>query len=145
MVKGGFRIDRRDRPHVFEREGRASAVASLGFAFASRVKSAADFHSVSIGAFTATVVREFGEDTQSLERRAVDRAMHKADQPVLRGLQTILERQLEESRHCRVDGVTWSLPRLNAAAARKVSAEPFTMSAGVSKGSCRPAGLVHSP
>jgi len=69
-----------------------------------------------------------------------------ADQmPVLRGLQTILERQLEESRHCRVDGVTWSLPPLNAAAARKVSAGPFTMSDGVSKGSCRPAALVHSP
>jgi hypothetical protein len=73
-----------------------AAVASLGFAFASRVKSAADLHCVSIGAFTARVVREFGEDMQCLERRAVDRAMDKADQPILRGLQIILERQLEE-------------------------------------------------
>jgi hypothetical protein len=73
-----------------------AAVASLGLAFASRVKSAADLHGVSIGAFTARVVREFGEDTQSLKRRAVDRAIHKADQPILRGLQIILERQLEE-------------------------------------------------
>jgi hypothetical protein len=72
-----------------------AAVASLGFAFASRVKSAADLHGVSIGAYTARVVRDFGEDTQPLERRAVDRATHKADQPILRGLQIILERQLE--------------------------------------------------
>lgn len=73
-----------------------AAVASLGFAFASRVKSAADLHGVSIGAFTARVVREFGEDAQPLRRHAVDRAMHKADQPILRGLQTILEKRLEE-------------------------------------------------
>ncbi len=72
-----------------------AAVTSLGSAFASRVKSAADLHGVSIGAFTARVVREFGEDTAPLERRAIDRAIHKADQPILRGLQIILEKQLE--------------------------------------------------
>ncbi len=73
-----------------------AAVASLGFAFASRVKSAADLHGVSVGAFTARVVKEFGKDAHSLKRRALDRAMHKADQPILRGLQAILEKQLEE-------------------------------------------------
>ncbi|MGH6819149.1 MAG: hypothetical protein ACREC1_10305 [Methylovirgula sp.] len=73
-----------------------AAVASLGFAFLSRVKHAADQRGVSVGAFVASVVREFGEDAQAHERRAVDRVMHKADQPVLRGLQTILERQLDE-------------------------------------------------
>jgi hypothetical protein len=72
-----------------------AAVASLGFTFASRVKSAADLHGVSIGAFAARAVREFAEEAQLPERRAVDRAMQKADQPILRGLQTILEKELE--------------------------------------------------
>jgi hypothetical protein len=74
-----------------------AAVASLGFAFLLRVKRAADRRGVSIGAFAANVVREFGEDAQVRERRAIVRAMHKADQPILRGLQTILERELEEA------------------------------------------------
>lgn len=73
-----------------------AAVVSLGFTFASRVKCAAALHGVSIGAFTARVVRDFGEDAQPVARRVVDRAMHKADQPILRGLQIILERELEE-------------------------------------------------
>lgn len=73
-----------------------AAVASLGFAYLSRVKRAADRRGVSVEVFAASVVREFGDDAQAHERRAVDRAMNKADQPVLRGLQTILERQLEE-------------------------------------------------
>jgi hypothetical protein len=73
-----------------------AAVASLGFAFLLRVKRAADQRGVSIGAFTANIVREFGEDARAHERRAIDRAMCKADQPILRGLQTILERQLEK-------------------------------------------------
>jgi hypothetical protein len=73
-----------------------AAVVSLGSTFVSRVKSAADLHGISIGAFTARVVREFADDAQPLDRRAVDRVMYKADQPILRGLQAILERQLEE-------------------------------------------------
>ncbi len=73
-----------------------AAVASLGFAFASRVKTAADIHGVTIGAFTAKIVREFGDEAHAQERRAVDRAMHRSDQPILRGLQVILERELEE-------------------------------------------------
>jgi hypothetical protein len=74
-----------------------AAVASLGYAFLKRVQCAADQRGVSIGAFAANVVREFGEDAQAHERRAIDRAMYKADQPILRGLQTILERQLKEA------------------------------------------------
>jgi hypothetical protein len=73
-----------------------AAVASLGVTFVVRVKDAADLHGVSIGAFTARMVRRFGEEAQPLDRRAVDRAMYKADQPILRGLQAILERQLEK-------------------------------------------------
>jgi hypothetical protein len=73
-----------------------AAVISLGFAFLSRVKSAADQRGVSVGVFAASVVREFGEDAQPQERRVVDHAMDKADQPILCGLQAILERQLDE-------------------------------------------------
>lgn len=73
-----------------------AAVASLGFVFLSRVKRAADQRGVSVGIFAASVVREFGEEAPAHERCAVDRAMDKADQPILCGLQTILERQLDE-------------------------------------------------
>lgn len=72
-----------------------AAVASLGSDFSSRVKSAADFYHLSVGAFTARVVHDFGEDARAHERRVVDCAMHKADQPILRGLQVILERELQ--------------------------------------------------
>jgi len=73
-----------------------AAVASLGFAFASRVKAAADIQGVTIGAFAANVVQEFGDGAQASERRAVDRAMHRADQPILLGLQIILEGELAD-------------------------------------------------
>ncbi|HLH11944.1 MAG TPA: hypothetical protein VKV77_08710 [Methylovirgula sp.] len=73
-----------------------AAVASLGFAFASRVKKAADEHGLSVGAFAARAVREFAGEAHAVERRVVGRAMHKADQPILRGLQIILEREIEE-------------------------------------------------
>jgi len=74
-----------------------AAVASLGIAFASRIKSAAEFRGITIGAFAAKVVRAFGADAQACDRRAIDRAMYRSDQPILRGLEIILERGLEES------------------------------------------------
>lgn len=74
-----------------------AAVVSLGFAFAARVKRAADFHGVSMGAYAARVVKEFGQAAQPVERRAVVRAMYRVDQPILRGLQLILEREIEEA------------------------------------------------
>ncbi len=73
-----------------------AAVASLGLGFLSRVKQAADQRGVSVGVFAARVVREFGEDARAHEWRAVDRAIDKTDQPILCGLQIILERQLDE-------------------------------------------------
>jgi hypothetical protein len=73
-----------------------AAVASLGFAFVSRIKTAADLRGVTIGAFAAKVVREFGDDAQLSERHTVDRAMQRSDHPILRGLQMILEKELEE-------------------------------------------------
>ena len=71
-----------------------AAVESLGASFASWVKDAADERGVSVGAFAARIVKDFGEDAQPYERRIVVSAMQKADQPILRGLRAILEREL---------------------------------------------------
>jgi hypothetical protein len=71
-----------------------AAVASLGFAFASRVRAEAEGHGVTMGAFAARVVHEFGKAADAGERRAVIRVMDKADQPILCGLRFILEGRL---------------------------------------------------
>jgi hypothetical protein len=71
-----------------------AAVASIGFVFALRVKTTADVHGLSIGAFAAKIVHEFGCAADECERKAVRRAMELSQQPILGGLQTILERKL---------------------------------------------------
>jgi hypothetical protein len=71
-----------------------AAVASIGFVFALRVKSSADLHGLSVGAFAAKVVHEFGSVADECERKVVRRAMELSQQPILGGLQTILERKL---------------------------------------------------
>jgi len=82
-----------------------AAVASIGFSFVSRVKSAADLVGVSIGTFTARAVRSFADEAPASEKREVLRAMFRSDQPILRGLEAILERQLEDSSS--LDGREW--------------------------------------
>jgi hypothetical protein len=72
-----------------------AAVASIGFAFALRVKHAADTYGLSIGAFGARVVREFGRVADEHERGAVLSAMERSQHLVLCGLRAILERKLE--------------------------------------------------
>ncbi len=71
-----------------------AAVASLGFDFATRVRTEAESHGVTMGAFVARVVHEFGKAADAAERRAVRRVMDKADQPILCGLRFILEGRL---------------------------------------------------
>ncbi len=71
-----------------------AAVASLGFDFASRVRTKAESHGMTLGAFVARIVREFGDAADAGERRAVHRAMDRADQPILSGLRSILEWRL---------------------------------------------------
>ena len=82
-----------------------AAVASIGFSFVSRVKSAADLVGVSVGTFTARAVRAFADEAPANEKREVLRAMFRSDQPILRGLEAILERQLEDSSS--LDGREW--------------------------------------
>jgi hypothetical protein len=74
-----------------------AAVASIGVSFVSRVKSAADLVGLSVGTFTARAVRTFAEEAPANEKRDVLRAMIRADQPILRGLEAILERELEDA------------------------------------------------
>ena len=82
-----------------------AAVASIGFSFVSRVKSAADRAGVSVGTFTARAVRTFAEEAPASEKHHVLRAMLRTDQPILRGLEVILERQLEDASS--LDGREW--------------------------------------
>jgi hypothetical protein len=91
-----------------------AAVASLGFDFASRVRTEAEGHGTTTGVFVARIVHEFGEVADAGERNAVSRAMDRTDQPILIGLRVILEGRLrlsqKESRwpvesvsHCQAD------------------------------------------
>lgn len=75
-----------------------AAVASIGFVFALRVKSAADVHGLSIGDFAARVVREFGRVAGEYERKAVRGAMERSQQPILSGLRAILECKIDADK-----------------------------------------------
>ncbi|HEY1736483.1 MAG TPA: hypothetical protein VGG12_07555 [Methylovirgula sp.] len=71
-----------------------AALESLGFAFAMHVRNAAEGHGVSAGAFVARVVHEFGNGADTCERRALEKTMERADQPILVGLRAILHARL---------------------------------------------------
>jgi hypothetical protein len=74
-----------------------AAVASIGISFASRIKSAADGAGVSVGTYAARAVRCFAEVASTGGKQEVQRAMSGSDQPILRGLELILSRELDES------------------------------------------------
>lgn len=67
-----------------------AAVASLGACFAGRVGVTAGAHGLTIGAFTARVVQEFGKSSGEAEKEALRRIMNGSDHPILTGLQHIL-------------------------------------------------------
>lgn len=75
-----------------------AAVASLGFAFASRVRGEAEGHGVTTGVLVAGIVRDFGKTADADDRRAVVRAMEKTDQPILVGLRFILDAYMQTKR-----------------------------------------------
>ena len=90
-----------------------AAVASIGFVFALRVKTTADVHGLTIGAFAARVVSEFGRVADERERKVVHGAMAGSQQPILCGLKTILERQLDldSTLRCKDQAAsTWMHP-----------------------------------
>lgn len=71
-----------------------AALASLGLAFATRVRGEAEYHGVSAGAYVARLVSEFDSAADAGERRCIDKAMERADQPILAGLRLIIESRL---------------------------------------------------
>jgi hypothetical protein len=68
-----------------------AAVASMGSGFAGKVGVTAGANGLSIGAFTARAVREFEKIGGEQEKQALRHAMNGSDQPILAGLQYILE------------------------------------------------------
>jgi hypothetical protein len=73
-----------------------AAVASLGNSFADRICMAASRYGLTTGAFAANAVRRFAHSAGENEHKAVRRAMVRSDQPILAGLQYILESALDE-------------------------------------------------
>lgn len=72
-----------------------AAVASMGSTFAEKVGATAGAKGMSIGAFTVGVVREFEKIGGEHEKQALRQVMHGSDQPILAGLQCILEPVIE--------------------------------------------------
>jgi hypothetical protein len=72
-----------------------AAVASMGSAFAGKVRATAGANGLSIGAFTVRVVREFEKIGGEQEKQALRQVMDGSDQPILAGLQRILEPVIE--------------------------------------------------
>jgi hypothetical protein len=72
-----------------------AAVASMGADFAGKVGATAGAYGLSIGAFTARAVRDFERRVGEQEKQALRALMHHADQPILTGLQHILQPVIE--------------------------------------------------
>jgi hypothetical protein len=74
-----------------------AAVASVGSDFASKVGVTAGTYGLSIGAFTARAVLHFEKIGGEQEKQALRAAMDRSDQPILSGLQHILEPVIEQN------------------------------------------------
>lgn len=72
-----------------------AAVASMGSDFASKVGATAGTYGLSIGAFTARAVLHFEKIGGEQEKQALRAAMDGSDQPILSGLQHILQPVIE--------------------------------------------------
>ncbi len=75
-----------------------AAVASIGGAFARRVRETARSRGVRPGALAASVVLKFRRNARAEEFEALQRAVAGEDLPVLRGLTLIVEPELGETR-----------------------------------------------
>jgi hypothetical protein len=63
----------------------------LGSEFAGRVGVTAETFGLSVGAFAARAVREFEKSVGEQEKKALRAIMDRTDQPILTGLQAILQ------------------------------------------------------
>ena len=71
-----------------------AALASIGGAFAERVRKHAGSRDMSAGVFAARSVAEFARRADAAEIAALDRAIDGVDLPLLEGLRTILDRAI---------------------------------------------------
>lgn len=71
----------------------AAAVCSIGGTFSGDVQAKADEHGMTIGAYAATMVREFAMNASERDWRDLINACRGSDHPVLAGLQLIVGRR----------------------------------------------------
>ncbi len=74
-----------------------AAVASIGSDFAGRVEATATTYGLSMGAFAARTVSQFGRTCGGEEKQALRRLMKGADQPILIALEHILRPAVEQA------------------------------------------------
>jgi hypothetical protein len=72
-----------------------AAMASIGGVFAERVRSAAQENGVPAGRYVAFIVRDFGCRAGVDTRRALQKKVAGADQPLLHALRHIVENAIE--------------------------------------------------
>lgn len=77
-----------------------AAVDLIGGEFARAFAAEASRRKVSRGVFAARLVREFASHADEIELQRVNAAAHRADHPILNGLRYILERGVDEQKHC---------------------------------------------
>lgn len=81
-----------------------AAVASIGSEFAGKVKATASVYGMTLGAFTARTVIQFGRDCGGEEKQALRRMMDGADQPILIALEQILKPVVDHVNHGETAG-----------------------------------------
>jgi hypothetical protein len=72
-----------------------AAMASIGGVFAERVRGAAQENGVPAGRYIARIVQDFGCRANVDARHALQKKVKGADQPLLSGLQHIIETAIE--------------------------------------------------
>jgi hypothetical protein len=80
-----------------------AAVRSIGRNYADDVRTVARAHGMSLGTYTAKMVREFDRAATPSARRALMNAIHQVDQPILVGLRFIIDRAMEEDGEGELD------------------------------------------
>ncbi|WP_374308686.1 hypothetical protein [Methylocella sp.] len=75
-----------------------AAVSSIGSDFAGKVKATATVYGLSMGAFAAHTVEQFGRTCDIEEKRVLRVLMKGTDQPILVALEHILRPAVERTR-----------------------------------------------
>jgi hypothetical protein len=73
-----------------------AAILSIGRNYAEDVRVVAKSHGMSLGTYTAKMVRHFDRAATASTRRALTEAIRQTDQPVLVGLRFIIDRAMAE-------------------------------------------------